>query len=169
MANLDPRLLPLFETLVAADADWLVFELVEGIGAGVVVEESSEALATARLLVRWDRVPQRTRGRTPISTQSQPLSGDEQIFWTAQYVGTRLKNALDMMETSIDRLDRLVNDPWKEGGVGARSGVTISLQDSEGTESIAIKNRSAAQLAIQDLLAGLQRWVLDVTERPLSL
>ena len=42
MAILEARLLPLIETLAEAGADWLAFEVVDGIRAGRVAEEHLE-------------------------------------------------------------------------------------------------------------------------------
>ena len=42
MAILDPRLLPLLETLAASGADWLAFEIVDGVRRGREPEEPEE-------------------------------------------------------------------------------------------------------------------------------
>ncbi|MCD2175052.1 hypothetical protein [Rhizobium sp. C4] len=170
MAILDPRLLQLFETLVAAGADWLVFELVEGIDAGVVNEESSDDLALARVLARQDREPRRTADRVAVSVQSSPLEGDEQLSWAAHYVAERLENALDMMDVSIDRMHRLVinGDPMKDSSA-AQSSVNFSLQDDGEAALVTVEDRSAGQLAVRELHVALERWLGEATERRKSL
>ena len=170
LTSLDPRLLQLFETLVAAGADWLVFELVEGIGAGVVKEESADDLALARVIARQDREPRRTADRVAVSAQSSPLEGDEQLFWAAHYVAERLKNALDMMDVSVDRMHRLVinADPMKDWSA-AQSYVTFNLQDGEEAALVTIEDRSSGQSAVLELYAALARWLGEVTERRKSL
>ena len=52
MATIDPRLLPLIETLVAVDADWLALEILDGLRLGIVAEEIPEHLLATQLAVR---------------------------------------------------------------------------------------------------------------------
>lgn len=73
MANLDHRLFQLFETLVQSKADWLVFELIEGIEAGMVVEEAADDLASARIQARQERDLTRPRERIAVSPESRPI------------------------------------------------------------------------------------------------
>ena len=164
LANIEPRLLQLFEVLVEAGADWLIFELVEGIGAGSVLEESADDLAKARFLARQDREPRRTAERVAVSPQSHPIEGDKQIIWAARDLGDRLQNTLDMMEASIERMERLVNGDRAKISLETRSGVTLSLQVGEGAAKVTVGDRSAAQSAVQDLFAALEVWVGEATD-----
>lgn len=45
MATLNPRLLPLIETLIGVGADWLAIEVIETLNRGRWPEESEEVLA----------------------------------------------------------------------------------------------------------------------------
>jgi hypothetical protein len=51
MAKIDPRLLPLIEALSASGADWLAFEILDGIRTGRRAEDSEEELRDARRAV----------------------------------------------------------------------------------------------------------------------
>lgn len=59
MATIDPRLLPLIETLVAVDADWLALEILDGLRLGIVAEEIPEHLLATQLAVREARRQER--------------------------------------------------------------------------------------------------------------
>lgn len=164
MATLDPRLFQLFETLVKSKADWLVFELIEGIEAGIVVEEAADDLATARIQARHERDLPRTRERIAVSPESRPIEGDDQVVWAALYVGNRLKDVLAMMDASAERLNMLV-DPSGHIGIKARqTSVTVGLREDDELISVGPEARGAAQLAVMDLIAGLESWVLEVTD-----
>lgn len=163
MATLDPRLLQLFETLVASNADWLVFELIEGIEAGIVLEETTDDLASARILARQERESPRSMQRIAVSPESQPLEGDEQVVWAARYVGSRLKETLAMMNASVERLNMLVDRQGDIGIKGRRATVTLGLRDEDELIAVAPEGRAVVQLALFDLLAGLDSWVRDVT------
>lgn len=66
MAVLDPRLIPLIETLAAADLDRLAFEIIEGLRRGVESEEPAETLEMARADAREKRPPpERVAARDP--------------------------------------------------------------------------------------------------------
>lgn len=164
MAKLDERLFPLLQTLVGANVDWLVFELINGIGAGIVVEETAEDLASARLLARQDREPRRPAERKAISVQCRELEGDEQIVWAARYVAERLQSALLMMDASIERLDSLIIDAHVETRADKQSGVTLRLLDDGEELTVSLEGRSAAREGVEDLLNALDRWVRDITE-----
>jgi hypothetical protein len=163
MATLDPRLLQLIETLVASRADWLVFELLNGIEAGIVVEESADDLAAARILARQEREASRPTERAAVSSESRPMEGNEQIIWAADYVGKRLKEALAMMDASAERLSMLVDRQGDAGARPQRSSVKLGLIDEDGMSSIGEEGRVAAQKAVFDLLNELERWAADVT------
>lgn len=92
MATLDPRLLPLLETLAGAGADWLAFEIVDGVRRGRESLEPEELLRAAR-----DRVRSRQhsdRLETDIPVLAEPILGDDQIVWAANYLANRLDGAL---------------------------------------------------------------------------
>lgn len=163
MATLDPRLLQLFETLVESRADWLVFELIEGIEAGIVVEETADDLASARILARQERESPRPVERIAVSPESRPLEGDDQVVWAASYVGSRLKEVLAMMDASAERLNMLVDRRGDIGIKGRRSSVTLGLRDDEEVIAVGPEGRAVAKSAVFALFAGLESWVREVT------
>lgn len=163
MAKLDERLFPLLQTLVGANVDWLVFELIDGVGAGIVVEETAEDLASARFFARQDREPRRPAERTAISVQSRELEGDEQIVWAARYVAERLQSALLMMDASVERLDSLLIGPRVEAWSDTQSGVTLRFSDDDAELTVDLEGRLTARAGIQDLLTALDRWAREVT------
>lgn len=163
MPSLDSRLLQLFETLVASNADWLIFELIEGIEAGVVLEETADDLASARILARQVRESPRPIERIAVSPESRPLEGDEQVAWAARYIGSRLEEALALMDASVERLNKLVDRQGDIGIKGRRASVTLGLGDEDEVITVTSEGRTVAQLAVFDLLAALDSWIRDVT------
>jgi hypothetical protein len=163
LATLDPRVLELIETLMASGADWLIFELIEGINAGIVAEESQDTLALARIMARQDREVTRSPERIARSPQSRPLEGDEQIEWAARYVGTRLKDTLALMDVSAERLSLLVDQQVDGAYAKAGASVNLGLRDGEQMIASSPNQLSAAQSAVSDLLRGLDRWMREVT------
>lgn len=163
MANLDPRLFQLFETLVQSKADWLVFELIEGIEAGIVVEEAANDLASARIQARQAR-QERPRERIAVSPESRPIEGANQVVWAAHYVANRLKDVLATMDVAAERLNMLV-DPNADIGIKARqTSVTLGLRVDDGLISVGPEARVAARLAVINLVVALESWVHEVTD-----
>ena len=169
LATVDPRLLQLFETLIASGADWLVFELIGGIEAGIVVEETADDLASARIRARQERESQRSVARIAVSPESRPLGSEDQVVWAARYVGRRLKEVLAMMDSSAERLNMLVDRSGDIDMKGRRSSVTLGLRDDDEMIPIGPERRAAAQSAVVDLFAGLETWVREVTGRQQAL
>lgn len=163
MATLEPRLLQLFETLLVSKADWLVFEIVEGIEAGLVVEETGDDLSMARIRARQQRDQLTSGERIAVSPESRPLEGDDQVIWAARYVGSRLKEVLAMMDASAERLNKLVDHHSDIRMKGRRSIVTLVLRDNEEVSTVGPERRAVAQSAVIDLIAGLESWVREVT------
>jgi hypothetical protein len=161
MARLDERLLPLLEILGASGADWLAFELVEGIRAGRIDEESTDALERARTSVP-ERLTEAVRTSEDTAEIPQPvdLVGDEQIDWAMEYVNARLGDSLEMLESSLEGLDAILQGvPGTE--LPARTDITLVLQDGEEYLQV---DRSAAADAIQELerlTSALSNWGLS--------
>src|SRR4051794_27443556 len=122
------------EILTASGADWLIFELIDGIRGDGTVEEPAEALQRARYLVR-----EGSFGSTPMEQSSEilphiePLSGDRQIDWAVEYISKRLDDSIRMLISSLDDLSGILADAPQtilpveiEGRVSA-SGVTLVL------------------------------------------
>ena len=137
---------------------------MEGIEAGIVVEETADDLASARILARQDRESPRPVERIAVSPESRPLEGDDQIVWAARYVGSRLEEVLAMMDASAERLNMLVDRHGDIGIKGRRSSVTLSLRNDGEVIGVGPEGRAEAQSAVIDLFAGLESWVREVTD-----
>ncbi|WP_394537420.1 hypothetical protein PRJ39_14650 [Lysobacter enzymogenes] len=159
MATIDPRLFPLFETLVSAQADWLVFEIVEGVQAGVVDEEDESDLAAARRRSEREREERALDVLEDIHSQTTPLLGDAQIKWAARYVGGRLKEALMMLKVSIEHLSDLVG-PAQDG---SRVVVVPAFLDAERLTRCTPAQLGEAMSAAERLIAALDRWAREAT------
>jgi hypothetical protein len=114
MATIDPKLLPLIETLIGVDADWLALEILDGLRLGIVAEEIHEDLLSTQLAVREaKRQMRRSEERAVPPPVGKPIVGDEQIDWAARYVSDRLSDAVSMLQASFDQLNQIVRTNWE--------------------------------------------------------
>lgn len=168
MAILDPRLLELIETLVAARLDWLAFELSEGIRLGRPPEEPEEALSAARKSIRSNAKP-KARGEPQVMlAEPQPTPPDEQVEWAAAYVEQRIEAALDQLLESIDALDFIVEStteqqdpqdlPAKAGKI--EQAETLVLLHFEGDRRSSRDDAAGARGDVPVLRAALAEWVM---------
>lgn len=164
MATLDNRLLPLIETLASSGADWLAFELIDGIQAGLVVEESADDLERARTFVRKG-----SSGATPLSGHPDgisqgvyPIAGDEQIDWAIEYIKKRLEDTSAMLVGALDNLNKIVEQSPRVDALSeleeAASEVTLVLQDDEASLKVNRSDAIGASNAIQSLSLALGNW-----------
>lgn len=167
MAILDPRVLELIETLVAARLDWLAFELIEGIRLGRLPDEAEEALAAARQSVRSNAQP-KARGEPHVLLEEpKPILADEQVEWAAAYVEERLDAALEQLQASLETLDFIVDatierqdpqeDPAQASGKTDQD-VTLVLLDLEGDRKSNRGDVSGARDDFPTLRAALADW-----------
>lgn len=165
MAKLDPRLLELIDTLVAARLDWLAFELVDGIRAGRQTSEPSEVLKEVRGSVRTSERPQEKETPDQAYQPAMPIEGDEQIEWAASYVAGRLDGVIATLGAAMDNLDAVRGSESRSVGAspGGRPGgpLTIVLDDEEARKA----ERSGVELAVNalpQLRASIMAWSSQV-------
>lgn len=167
MAIIDPRLLELIETLVAARLDWLAFELIEGVRAGRPLEESEEALAAARESIRGNAQPKARGEPQTIAVEAKPIPPDEQIEWAAAYVEERLREALEQLQASIDTLDCVVEGTTErpdKAGTGAQPTdaseprAVAVLLDFEGERQSRRDDVADARKSFITLRSALSEW-----------
>lgn len=168
MAILDPRLLELIETLVAARLDWLAFELIEGVRVGRPPEESEEALAAARESIRGNSQPKARGEPQAIAGEAKPIPPDEQIEWAAAYVEVRLGEALEQLQASIDTLDFVVEGtterPDKAGAVtqptdAPKLRAVAVVLDLEGDRKSSRDDIADARESFPALRTALTEWI----------
>jgi hypothetical protein len=162
MAILDPRLFDLFETLRALQLDWLIFELMEGIQAGIRPTESSDDLAQARRDVRSDRSYEFSY---PPVSEAAPISGDVQIEWAVQYVADRLDATLAELTRSANNLDAILSgDGAKSANIVKRGPgeVFVELSDSDGGRKLGRDDILAASAGLPSLRKELEAWSAQV-------
>lgn len=168
VANVNPRLIDLVETLVAARLDRLAFDLVEGIRAGRPTLEAEDALAAARELIRGNEQPKARGEPQAIAAEAKPISPDEQIEWAAAYIADRLDEAVEQLQASIETLDFIVDPTIErpdEGGavaqpIDASKRRTIAvLLDLESARESGPENVAGARESLPFLRAALTEWV----------
>jgi hypothetical protein len=136
---IDTRILPLIETLVQVGADWLAFEVLEGIQAGEVSEEPHEKLRLAQESVRSKKRPIKQR---PLEEPSGPpaalLRLDEaQLVWAAAYVSQRLRDSVVMLEQSFERLEAIsISSKLRLHDASRQNPITVVLQTGERQTSV---------------------------------
>ena len=174
MAILEPRLLPLIETLAEAGADWLAFEVVDGIRAGRVSEEHLETLAMIQEAVRSAKLetfrPEKRGSTVPGSVpQAVAIIGDGQIRWAAEYVHKRLADALLMLQTSLDQLQSIVSTPAAHDRIspeiGASNEITLIIQADEQKLSVRKAETANAIATLEQLRKALSSWEASTRER----
>uniref|UniRef100_UPI004048CFBF hypothetical protein n=1 Tax=Yoonia sp. TaxID=2212373 RepID=UPI004048CFBF len=165
MAILDPRLLPLLETLAGAGADWLAFEIVDGVRRGREPWESEEQLRAAREKVRSQQPSDRLPADIPVL--ARPILGDDQIVWAANYVTDRLDGALADLDEGLKMIEAVAEssgNTFRQDDPAfskARPGtpIEIVLIGEEGRpvdrSSIAVAKEGVASL--RNALAGWSR------------
>lgn len=160
MAVLDLRLLDLFEALIKARFDWLVIELVDGIGAGRPTEETEGSLAEARARIGEGQPTAHGEPRAML-VETKPITGDEQIVWAADYVGERLGAALTQLDAAMEVLDLIADGP-NAANIKLKShdlpAVMVLLVDDEGERKVDRAALTRAQASIPKLLEGLASW-----------
>jgi len=171
VAVLDPRLLPLLETLAASGADWLAFEIVDGVRRGREPEEPEELLQAARQNVRSQQ-PERIPS-PEILELAAPILSDDQILWAADYVLARLDGALADLDAGYAMIETIAND---SAGRSKKAGLSSAETDSTmpvtvivlGEEDSPIEHRSiaAARNSLPALRDALVAWWLQVQSRP---
>lgn len=170
MAVLDPRLLPLLETLAVSGADWLVFEIVDGVRRGREPEEPEELLQAARENVRL-RQPERGLS-LEIPKRGEPILGDDQIAWAADYVLTRLQGALADLDAGCAMIETIADDATRRSEMDGSSPtktediipVTVVVQGNDSP--IERRSIAAAETGIPALRDALAAWSLQARSRP---
>jgi hypothetical protein len=142
MALIDPRILTLIETLAEVGADRLAFEILEGVQAGEVLEESHDKLRHTQLSVRSRGQPIKVWGFEEPAPEplSRPRTGDAQLSWAAAYVNQRLRDAVMMLDQSFHELESLLSTAStleRPAVISPTSGnITAVLKDDERELSV---------------------------------
>lgn len=166
MAVLDPRLLPLLETLAGAGADWLAFEVVDGVRRGREPLEPEELLRTAREKVRSRQPPDRQSADIPVL--AEPILGDDQIVWAANYVAARLDGVLADLDEGCAMIEAVAeNSSYKfrqddpaVSEITPKIPVKITLIGQEG-HPVDRSSIAAAQEGVVSLRDALARWSIE--------
>jgi len=164
MAIIDTRLTPLIEALATVDADWLAFEILDGLRRGRVAEETHEDLQIAQSLVRSaKRATRHSAERASPPPSAEPITGDEQIHWAATYISERISDVLLTLEVTLDQLDAILSTglpPEKRPTPASlRDEVTLVLQtDHEEQLSIRRGDAATARAALPELQSALLTW-----------
>jgi hypothetical protein len=135
MATIDLRLIELVETLVAAGADWLAFEIFDEIRSGKPREVSDNRDPEMhRGLRSWkddeSSAPETRKGDAVM----KPIEGDDQIEFAASYVVDRITEAIEMTTMSLGNLNRIAaksSENSSEVEPAPQTAITLGLEDSE--------------------------------------
>lgn len=164
MAKIDPRLLPLIETLIAADADWLAIELIQTIDRGRWPEESEDMLALARKRVRSESGEKQEVELAHEQFAPKPIPFDEQVTWAAWFVAKRLDAAIANLSGGVVNLEVILGNTFEEGvsSKRGRRSVTARIETAEGNGAgTTLMELDRAQLGMHALRTALNRWSLD--------
>jgi len=171
MAVLDTRLLPLIETLTVAGADWLAFEILDGLQLGRALEETQNTLHDTRHAVRSaERPMRRSEERAEPPPTAVPILGNEQIQWAADYVGKRMSEVVSMLQATLIQLDGIVagasNADVAPPASATKGEITLVLQTQEEAIDIRRAQAADAMAVVPKLQEALRAWVLSTRGRP---
>lgn len=166
MAVLDPRLLPLLGTLANTGVDWLAFEIVEMVRRGREPLEAEDVLRATREKVRSQVQSEHVNLDIPV--MPEPILGDEQIDWAANYVAARLDEALANLEAGYSLLNAITKDSRDKSRQSSSalpketSGapLTLFLNGQEGN-AIDRYSISMAKTQIANLREALAHWAVE--------
>ena len=171
MATIDTRLLPLIEVLATVDADWLAFEILEGLRHGRVAEETHEDLQITQRLVRaTTRATRRSEVHASPPPSAEPITGDEQINWAVTYVSNRIVDVLSTLEATFDQLDAILFTELPPEGrpipAALRDEVALVLRtDREDQLSVRRNDATNARAMVPNLQNALLTWAASVRTR----
>lgn len=158
MAVLNPRLLELIETLTAARLDWLAFELIEGVRAGHPADEPGEARTEAGESIGSNTQANALAQPPAIAAETIPIPPDEQIEWAADYVGARLTETLEQLQSSLHMLDDIV-EGTTEATAASMPRAVVVLRDLEGGRECRSGDITGARDSLPTLRAALKEWI----------
>jgi hypothetical protein len=170
MATIDPRLLPLIETLVDSGADWLAFEILDGIRAGRHTEDSEEEIREARRAVHSFR---RNKKTSPPEiqikeTSMEPIVGDDQIDFSINYVIDRISQVIEMTGSTLVQLSQIASQSNAHSellvpGDGDRAtSIHIRLEGSEVVSNTILAEEALNRLP--ELRTSLLEWSKSVRQ-----
>ena len=168
MATIDPRLLPLIETLIASGADWLAFEILDGIRSGRAAEDSEEEVREARGAVRSFRRNKTSPPEISVrETVVEALAGDEQINFAATYLIDRISQAIEMTRASLQQLNQIASRSAAESELadpGAEHATSIHIR-LEGSDIVSSQSQSDEALnRLPELRKALLEWSQSVRQ-----
>ena len=169
MPTIDKRLLPLIETLVATDADWIAFEMVEALRAGRVAEETEADLNAVQGSVRSKAHAKQwvDEAKSP-PAPAGPISGVEQIDWAVGYIDKRLSDVLEMLDATFNQLDAILYagapaEARKQTPDSQTNEVTLVLKDDREWHANVRRDQAASsKTMLPQLRDALLKWADSV-------
>lgn len=167
MSVLDPRLFPLLGALADTGMDWLAFEIVEMVRRGHEPLEAEEILKAAREKTRSQVDSELMTLDIPVV--AEPILGDKQIDWAANYVATRLDGALADLDAGYAFLNSIAEasrDTFRqdasilsEAPSGAPFQIALIGQEDDAIDQHSIE---IARKEVLSLRRALVQWALEV-------
>jgi hypothetical protein len=163
MATIDPRLIPLIETLVNSGADWLAFEILDGIRLGRPQISPEEEVRAAR-----DAVWSFRRGHAPPNLETReaavaPLVGDDQIRFAEEYTINRIFQSIAMAENSLMQLNQIADQTVEAVAArGSRTKESVVLRWTDGEESLTRMQAEEMRDKLPALRNALVEWSKSV-------
>lgn len=161
MADPEARLRELIDALNDEGLSWLALEILAAIDHGLLTEESEAVLSAARHAVRsapadrelkWSETPS---PQVPILYQ---IAGEEQLYWAAQYVLTRLSDAIHTSAAAQSQVNELVST---EGVARVGRVVNVEIQVGEDVLRHPLVSNDATERQLNDLDVALNRWLVS--------
>jgi len=154
------------EELADAGADWLAYEIIDGIRRGRELLEPEDVLQAARGQARHTEEFGRPSAAVPDA--AEPILGDDQIVWAAVFVGERLDAILADLEEGFAMLEAVVDSSAaaskkdhanpSRGLIGAPLVIALTGQEDHPIDRGSI---AAAKEGFNLLMEALDRWARD--------
>ena len=164
MATINPRLIPLIETLISAGADWLAIELIEALSYGLWPEESEEVLALTRAKVRNGVEEKREEETVHEVAASSEIPLDKQVSWAATFLLDRLNSAIADLGSGLANLDALMQNERPAGAkVDLQKIRPFAIHYGEGDDAVHVtaSDIEKASFNMAGLKTALERWARE--------
>lgn len=165
MATIDPRIIPLIETLVNSGVDWLAFEILDGIRLGRPQLSTDEEVQAARNAVWSFRKGHAPPNLETIEAAVPTLSGDDQIRFAEEYTIERISQSIAMANASLLQLNRIAGQTSDTlGASNTRANGEIVLRWIDGEESLTRVQAEETLHKLPALRVALAEWSKSVRQ-----
>ena len=158
--NLDPRLLPLIDTLSTCGLSWLAFDMLNELRQGEEPLEVEAVLAEAR---HYAMKADNFLRISDAEFSPQFIEGIEQLKWATKFIRDKLGGVIEELATCFENLEEIGRDNDLIEFEHASSPFRISLRDGDNRYDVLAEELHTATENVQKLDLLLDTWLLSVS------